>query len=183
LDFISLQDSIFAYKDSIFFNPSNTIINPTRSRYVPQAPTGRTKLYYTVKSGDTPGHISEWYRVGLSDLRYWNGVRNIIRVGQKLVVYVPPSKAEKYRKINSMTFSEKQRSIGKSVPVQAKVQADNSIPDDQDYVYYKVRYGDSIWEIARKFPGVTQSEILRLNKLSNSDKIHPGQRLKIKRKS
>lgn len=183
LDFISLQDSIFAYKDSIFFNPSNTIINPTRSRYVPQAPTGRTKLYYTVKSGDTPGHISEWYRVGLSDLRYWNGIRNIIRVGRKLVVYVPPSKAEKYRKINSMTFSEKQRSIGKSVPVQAKVQADNSIPDDQDYVYYKVRYGDSIWEIARKFPGVTQTEILQLNQMSSSDKIHPGQRLKIKRKS
>ncbi len=183
LDFISLQDSIFAYKDSIFFNPSNTIINPTRSRYVPQAPTGRTKLYYTVKSGDTPGHISEWYRVGLSDLRYWNGIRNIIRVGRKLVVYVPPSKAEKYRKINSMTFSEKQRSIGKSVQVQAKVQADNSIPDDQDYVYYKVRYGDSIWEIARKFPGVTQTEILQLNQMSSSDKIHPGQRLKIKRKS
>jgi membrane-bound lytic murein transglycosylase D len=183
LDFISLQDSIFAYKDSIFFNPSNTIINPTRSRYVPQAPTGRTKLYYTVKSGDTPGHISEWYRVGLSDLRYWNGIRNIIRVGRKLVVYVPPSKAKKYRKINSMTFSEKQRSIGKSVPVQAKVQTDNSIPDDQDYVYYKVRYGDSIWEIARKFPGVTQTEILQLNQMSSSDKIHPGQRLKIKRKS
>ena len=182
LDFISLQDSIFAFKDSIYFNSSNTIINPTRSKYIPQAPTGRTKLYYTVKSGDTPGHISEWYHVGLSDLRYWNGVRNIIRVGQKLVVYVPPSKAEKYRKINSMSFAEKQRSIGKGVPVQAKAQIDNSIPDNQDYVYYKVRYGDSIWKIANKFPGVTQSEILRLNELVNSDKIHPGQRLKIKKK-
>lgn len=183
LDFISLQDSIFAYKDSIYFNPANTIINPTRSRYVPQAPTGRTKLYYTVKSGDTPGHISEWYHVGLSDLRYWNRIRNMIRAGQKLVVYVPPSKAVKYRKINSMTFAEKQRSIGKSVPVQAKVQSDNPIPDDQDYEYYKVRYGDNIWEIARKFPGVTQTDILQLNKLSSSDKIHPGQRLKIKKKS
>lgn len=183
LDFISLQDSIFAYKDSIYFNPANTIINPTRSRYVPQAPTGRTKLYYTVKSGDTPGHISEWYHVGLSDLRYWNRIRNMIRTDQKLVVYVPPSKAVKYRKINSMTFAEKQRSIGKSVPVQAKVQADNPIPDDQDYEYYKVRYGDNIWEIARKFPGVTQTDILQLNKLSSSDKIHPGQRLKIKKKS
>lgn len=183
LDFISLQDSIFAYKDSIYFNPANTIINPTRSRYVPQAPTGRTKLYYTVKSGDTPGHISEWYHVGLSDLRYWNRIRNMIRTDQKLVVYVPPSKAVKYRKINSMTFAEKQRSIGKSVPVQAKVQSDNPIPDDQDYEYYKVRYGDNIWEIARKFPGVTQTDILQLNKLSSSDKIHPGQRLKIKKKS
>ena len=182
LDFISLQDSIFAYKDSIYFNPANTIINPTRSRYVPQAPTGRTKLYYAVKSGDTPGHISEWYHVGLSDLRYWNGIRNMIRVGQKLVVYVPPSKAEKYRKINFMTFAEKQRSIGKSVKTKDNIIVQN-VPLNQDYIYYKVRYGDSIWKIARKFSGVTQSEILQLNKLSSSDKIHPGQRLKIKKKS
>lgn len=82
-----------------------------------------------------------------------------------------------------MTFAEKQRSIGKNVPVLAKAQTDDRIPDDQDYVYYKVRYGDNIWEIARKFPGVTLTEILQLNKLSSSDKIHPGQRLKIKRKS
>lgn len=181
MDFISLQDSVFTYKDSIFFDPSNKIINPTRSRYVHQAPTGRTKLYYTVKPGDTPGHIAEWYHVGLSDLRYWNGIRSLIRVGQKLVVYVPHSKADNYRQINSMTFTEKQRSIGKSVKRKENNIASN-ISDDQDYIYYKVRYGDNVWEIAKKFPGVTQSQILRLNNLNSSDKIHQGQRLRIKKK-
>ena len=80
-----------------------------------------------------------------------------------------------------MSFAEKQRSIGKSVKTTNNIVAQN-IPDNQDYIYYKVRYGDSIWKIANKFPGVTQSEILQLNKLINANKIHPGQRLKIKKK-
>jgi LysM repeat protein len=46
-----------------------------------------------------------------------------------------------------------------------------------------VRPGDTIWEIARKFDGVTEKDILRLNNLSRYDKIHPGQHLKIRRKS
>ena len=77
---------------------------------------GKTKLIYTVKDGDNLGFISEWYRVGLSDLRYWNNIyRNTIRIGQKLAIYVDPSKADYYSKINTMTFAEKQAMIGKTV--------------------------------------------------------------------
>ncbi len=182
-EFIDLQDSIYAYKDSIFFNSENVTVNPTKSTYVAQAPSGKVKLYYTVKSGDNLGYIAEWYKVGLSSLRYWNGIsRSTIRVGQKLVVYVSPSKAEQYKKINSMSFAEKQRSIGKNVSVSASAQTTTKTTTSKDgnYVYYKVRNGDSVWEIAKKFPGVTDSDILRLNNLSSRDNIHPGQEIKIK---
>ncbi|MCK7539148.1 MAG: LysM peptidoglycan-binding domain-containing protein [Marinilabiliales bacterium] len=55
---------------------------------------GKTALTYVVKDGDNLGYISEWYDVGLSDLRYWNNIyRNTIRIGQKLTVYVDPAKA------------------------------------------------------------------------------------------
>ena len=184
--FIDYQDSIFAYKDSIYLNPANMVVNPTRSRYTPQAPSGKTKLVYTVKSGDNLGYIAEWYHVGLSSVRYWNGIRgNTIRVGQKLAIYVTPSKAKQYRKINTMSFAEKQRSIGKAVSTsaQANIQPQSNTPDNGDYVYYKVKYGDSVWEIARKFPGVSDQDILRLNNLSSGDRIHPGQQIKIKPKS
>ncbi len=180
--FITLQDSIFAYKDSLYFDPTYTLANPTRSRYVPQPPTGKTKLYYTVKSGDNPGYIASWYHVGLSDLRYWNNIRNLIRVGQKLVVYVPPEKADYYSKINDMTFEEKQRSIGKSTvrPEETIAQQD---PLDENYIYYRVRYGDTLWDIAKKYPGVTETDIIRLNNITDANRIHPGQQIKIKRKS
>jgi membrane-bound lytic murein transglycosylase D len=178
--FIDLRDSIFAYKDTVYLDPGNMIANPTRTAYVHEPPAGTEKLYYTVKSGDNLGYIAEWYRVGLSQLRYWNGInRNLIRTGQKLVVYVPPSKAEEYKKIDSMTFEEKQRSIGKPVTASVSNHPVQSVPKDANFVYYKVRNGDSIWEIARKYPGVSEQDILRLNNMSGREKIHPGQELKI----
>ncbi len=182
--FIDYQDSIFAYKDSVFFNPKTMIQKPGQSTYVAQAPSGKVKLYYTVKSGDNLGYIAEWYHVGVSSLRYWNGIRrNMIRVGQKLKIYVSPSKVDRYKKINGMTFAQKQRSIGKNVTVSASAAKSKSPATSSgsgNYVYYKVRNGDSIWEIAKKYPGVTDADILRLNNMSKRTKIHPGQKLKIK---
>ena len=44
---------------------------------------------------------------------------------------------------------------------------------------YIVKNGDSLWLIARKFPGVSVKDIKRANSLSNAS-IQPGMRLKIK---
>ncbi len=76
--FIELQDSIFAYKDSIYFNPNNMIVNPTARHYqVPELPSSKyTQMTYTVKPGDNLGFISMWYNVRISDLRYWNNIRS-----------------------------------------------------------------------------------------------------------
>ena len=50
-------------------------------------------------------------------------------------------------------------------------------------IYYIVKYGDTVWDIAKIFEGVSSSQILSLNGLQNSGKIKVGQKLKIKRKS
>jgi membrane-bound lytic murein transglycosylase D len=180
--FIDMQDSIFAYKDSIYFNKDNTIKSPKKSHYVYQPPSGKTKVYYTIKPGDNLGFISEWFHVGLSDLKYWNRIRGSrIRSGQKLIIYVTKSKVSYYSKINTMSFEKKQRSIGKAVQEStAKVVTDTG---NGDYVYYKVKSGDTLWDIAKKYPGVSDYDILRLNKFSNAKKIKPGQKIRIKKKS
>jgi membrane-bound lytic murein transglycosylase D len=183
LHFIDLQDSILAYKDSVYFSPHNVITNPTRSRYVPEPPTGKTKLYYTVKSGDNLGYIAEWYNVRASDLRYWNNIRrNLIRTGQKLAVYVSPDKVQEYKKINSMTFEEKQKSIGASTVRPEEILA-NQEPLDDSYIYYTVKYGDTLWDIAKKYPGVTETDLMKINNLKNAKRILPGQNIKIRKKS
>ena len=51
-----------------------------------------------------------------------------------------------------------------------------------DYITYKVKSGDSLWEIAKRYPGVSENDIARLNNISNSSKIQPGQVIKIKPK-
>lgn len=182
--FIDHEDSIYAYKDSVFFDPDKMIISPT-SKYassIPEAPGANyVKLTYTVKSGDNLGYISEWYDVRLSDLRYWNNIRkNMIRAGQKLVVYKPKSKANKYAKIDKMTFAEKQKTIGKTVSTKTTTTA----PDNYsgDYVMYTVKQGDTLWDIAKLFPGISDTEIMRLNNISDAGKIKPGQQLRIKPK-
>jgi membrane-bound lytic murein transglycosylase D len=185
--FIDLEDSIFAYKDSVYFNPEKIITSPTiytASRYSHEPPPDNyARLYYKVKSGDNLGYIAEWYNVRVSDLRYWNNIRrNLIRSGQNIVVYVPKNKAGKYRNMNSMTFAEKQKMIG--APVTVNSETANATPAESgDYVYYTVRSGDTLWDIAKQYPGISDSDIMRLNNISNPAKIKPGQRLKIKPKS
>lgn len=184
-DFIDLNDTIRSYKSDVYLNKSNLIADPARTSYLPADIKGRTKLIYTVQDGDNLGYISEWYRVGLSELRYWNNIyKNTIRVGQKLVVYVDPAKTEYYSKINSMSFVEKQSMIGKTVPVNSNPVAIN-IPAETEgeFVTYTVRYGDTIWDIVKMFDDVTTSQVLVLNNISDAGKIQVGQKLKIKRKS
>jgi membrane-bound lytic murein transglycosylase D len=181
MSFIDFEDSIYTYKDSIYFNPNRLTVTPSsRSNdgFIPEAPgADYTKLTYTVKSGDNLGFISEWYDVRLRDIR-----RNSIRAGQKLAIYKHKNKAEKYRNIDKMTFAQKQESDGIS-PIMAEAPAESTLNYKGEYVFYTVRSGDTLWEIAQKFPGVSDNDIMRLNNISDVSKIKPGMQLKIKPKN
>ena len=185
--FITMQDSIFGYQREKYFASNRLVVSPSNHYNAPAAPKNKAKVYYTVKSGDAVGLIADWFDVYSSDLRYWNNIRrNLIKVGQKLVVYVPKNKVSYYKKINTMTYAQKQSSNGKTVSAStksttSKKSASQSI--DVNYEYYTVRRGDNLWSIAKKYPGISNNDIMRLNGLSSSSKINPGQKLKIRPKS
>jgi len=139
-----------------------------------------SKVYYTIKSGDNLGYIASWYHVRVSDLKYWNNIYgSMIRSGQKLVVYVPNSKLEKYKMINTMTFEEKQRSVGKEVAFAKPAEDTEQFNYQGDFIYYTVRSGDTLWDIAKQYDGITDTDIMRVNNISDAGKIKPGQVLKI----
>jgi membrane-bound lytic murein transglycosylase D len=185
--FIDHEKDIYAYKDSVFFNPEKVVVNPTSvdSRGIEEPPPGNyAKLTYTVKSGDNIGFISTWYNVRASDIRYWNNIRrNTIRAGQKLTIYVPRDKLSRYQDISKMTFAEKQNRVGKPITGQIDTTPTPMVTSNSEYVLYTVKQGDTIWDIMKKYPGVTQSEIMRLNNLSDASKLKAGQKIKIKPKS
>ena len=200
--FLDLEDSIYAHKDSLFFDKGKLVVSPQRysASYRVDLPEDKyDKLYYTVRSGDNVGYIADWYDVRASDLRYWNNIsRNLIRSGQKLVIYKPKGKSARYRGVNDMSFSEKQRFAGRttgtgsssgsgsvsgSVSSAGSPQSGPEVTDPANYVTYTVRSGDTLWEIAKKYPGISETDLARLNNLGNSSRIRPGQVLLIKPKS
>lgn len=182
MDFIDKDTLVFAYERAKYF-PDNTLRNPTESTggyFTPADIAGKAKVIYTVKSGDNVGFISAWFHVRASDLRYWNNIhRDLIRIGQKLVVYVPESQKDRYDKVNTMTFAQKQEMVGKPVSTAQKAETK---PLDPNYEYYTVKKGDTLWDIAQKYAGISSNEIMKLNKLNNDRGLYIGQKLKIKRK-
>jgi membrane-bound lytic murein transglycosylase D len=183
--FIDQQAAIFNYKDSVFFDPGAMVATPQHyTAYQVDLPADKyDKLSYTVKSGDNVGYIADWFDVRASDLRYWNNIsRNLIRSGQKLVIYKPKGASDKYRDLDQMSFSEKQAFAGRAVPAATTASVQLADPNTE-YITYQVREGDSLWEIARKYPGVSETDISRLNNITNASRIRPGQVLKIKPKS
>jgi membrane-bound lytic murein transglycosylase D len=52
-------------------------------------------------------------------------------------------------------------------------------PTGDEIVYYTVRKGDNFWSIAKKFPGVSNQEIMKINNIKAANSLKVGQVLKI----
>jgi len=189
-NFIDLQDQIFACEREKYF-PNNQIKNPgsmkaSAQNFTPPEVSGKDKVTYTVKSGDNVGFIAEWFKIRIADLRYWNDLRgNLIREGQPLVIYVPKGKADYYSRFDQLSFNEKQLAIGKTIKDSTPALPQTEIKEqgkDINFVYHTVKRGDNLWEIAKKYPGVSAEDIKRLNGISNTRGLTVGQTLKIKPK-
>ena len=166
--------------------PRSSVSNNSRSkRSRASAPPNSEKLYYRVKSGDTVGHIAEWYDTDAWRVRSWNNIGNVIRPGQKLVVYVPKAKAKHYRQINSLGFAQKQameqkQRSGQDISQQNLASANtNTSAGSSSIVTYTVRRSDTLIEIAELF-NTSVSEIKQLNNLRGS-RIYVGQALKVRK--
>ncbi|MFV0365384.1 MAG: LysM peptidoglycan-binding domain-containing protein [Mangrovibacterium sp.] len=168
--FLQQEDSVYAYKRETYF-PNNEIKTPQSYSGGVQM-SGKDRLVYTVKSGDVIGAIADKFHVRATDLRYWNNLKgNLIKVGQKLTIYVPAGSGSKYANYANTRLTS---SAGSSGGASGVVSTNNG------WVYYTVRSGDNLWSIARKFPGVSAQNIMDLNGMSNSN-IKVGQKLKVKK--
>jgi len=118
-------------------------------------------IEYTVQAGDNLGSIARKNNVAVSDIKLWNELSDDnIQLGDKLIV------AKKLIVDNSQTIAEKSSKKEKLSKAERE--------DD----HYYVKKGDSLFSIARKYPGVSVSDIKKWNGI-NGNSLKPGMKLKI----
>ncbi len=180
--FIDNETQIFAYnRDKYFPNNQIALIKEVygKSNYNTE---GKKKIVYTVQSGDSPGKIAGKFRISTSNLVAWNNIRhNMIRTGQKLIIYVngnTPETLAKAEHAKAKPEVSKVQTLSENIPQQLQsISAESAI--NGEYTVYTVRSGDSLYTIAKQFAGVSDLEIKLLNKIKNARSIVPGQKLKI----
>lgn len=131
-------------------------------------PSTHSVSTYIVRNGDYLGRISAKTGASLAELRKWNRINgNTIYAGQQLTIWIPKSKAPKPSTIAVVEPLLEQNVAKKEL---ASIQ-------NNDYVTYEVKLGDTLWGIAQKFPGVSADNIKSWNKVDLL--IKAGEKLKI----
>jgi len=107
------------------------------------------KSTHIVKNGENLGLISKNYKCTVTDLKEWNNLGN------------------------SKIFPKQELVIYKPADKTA-----SSVKEGK-YLYHVVRKGDTLWDIAKEYDDVSVEKIKSLNNLKNSNRLQPGQKIKI----
>ncbi|MFZ4679911.1 MAG: LysM peptidoglycan-binding domain-containing protein [Flavobacterium sp.] len=125
--------------------------------------TYKTELKITehiVDRGETLGSIARKYDVSISDIKDWNKIEDSnIQLGVKLIV------GKKY--------------VVSTDTKNTQTKKENIAVNDRDEVkLYYVKKGDSLFSIAKKYPGVSISDLKKWNGIK-SERLKAGMKLKI----
>ena len=130
-----------------------TIVDPTEYNY----------KYHVVKKGEFLGIIAKQNNLSLAELKELNSLEsNNVNVGTNIIVaktIVDHSGISKKQTEQNMLIAAREKQAQKS---------------------YYVQKGDSLFSIAKKYPGVTISDLKEWNGISQGGNIKPGMKLKIR---
>jgi len=114
---------------------------------------------YTILKGDNLGSIARKNGVAVSDLKDWNDlVDDNVQIGTKIIV--------------------ERKAIASSQSIVSKDNKKDKNSDVKNSDLYYVKKGDSLFSIAKKYPGVSISDIKKWNGINGSE-LKPGMKLKI----
>jgi membrane-bound lytic murein transglycosylase D len=191
--FLSLKDSIYNYKDSVYFavyKPIQKTENDIEysyesSAYVSQSPgADYEEIKHKIVSGDNLSHLAAKYNVKISDLKEWNNLSGEnIYIGNTLSIWVKKGTAANYTKPKTEDTQNKTQ----EKPAQSKTEQSSPKKnfEAKDYILadtYIVKSGDSLYKIALNYSWATAEDIMSWNNITDPSKLQIGQKLKIYKK-
>jgi membrane-bound lytic murein transglycosylase D len=157
---------------------------------------------HTVKRGENLSEIADKYDMSLNEIKKQNRLKSTrLQAGQKLKVntwvttripvktttdLAANTKKDTVKKEESHTSdsltAEVKAGHADTVQTQELSKKETTTPDKDNsgtrYEYYMVQPGDTLWNIAKRYNGVTVEMIKDINNLRNTD-IRPGTKLKV----
>jgi membrane-bound lytic murein transglycosylase D len=145
-------------KDSIILSSAD-VVPQYRAKYM----YGVGNVH-VVRRGETLASISKKYHVAPALVKQWNHLHGTsVRVGQKIKLYGG---------VSERTYASASK---KSKHHTSTTSAGNS----NKVVYYRIKNGDTLWSIAKRYKGVTVADIRASNSLNKTTSLRPGTTLKI----
>lgn len=198
--FLNNEDSLYRFKSKKGIE---------RDKLLAQIKKAKDRSIHVVRSGENLGLIAKRYRCYVSQLKRWNNLRsNTIFPGQKLIVYgdavrnasnTPTQRStdKSYHIVRrgeslgiianrykcSIYDLKEWNNLRKSTiyPNQKLLvyKPETVVDKDAKFLYHTIKKGDTLWDIARSYDGVTVEQIKRLNNIRNSKRLTPGKRIKV----
>lgn len=194
--FIDKEDTVFTHRAEELLAQCIPVDPASGSGSRPGVRSTREQITHTVKSGENIYTIANRYGVAAADVRKWNGLRsNRVARGKRLKLYIDnggvrfASTAKSSSQASTASAGKGSKASGSAAVALAsgnsrsasKIASSSgkaSAGGGKGYVSYRVKSGDSLYSISRKYPGVTTALLQKTNGLSGTA-IRPGQVLKI----
>lgn len=149
-----------------------------RSTNVYTAGNGQME-YHRVRSGDTLGKIARMYGTTVNELCRLNGIKSttILRVGQSLRCSEGGGTATATKATTTQSTANKTIKVETNASEVASHQQNTSSDSEQTPVYHKIKEGDTLGAIAKKY-GTTVSKLCELNGISKNTILRLGRSIR-----
>lgn len=182
---LKYTDHFIDNEDTLYIHKADSLFNPVILKKIEDGGDGEM-IIYKVKNGDYLGRIASRYGCTVAQIRRWNGLSsNNIRVGQRLRLYRGgrvPSSNTTTSSIKSTTTSTASITSPKSASTSQDISKETleAAKKWTTQTNYTVKDGESLYLIAKNFPGVSAEDIMAYNGISAA--IRPGMIIKIPKK-
>jgi membrane-bound lytic murein transglycosylase D len=140
-----------------------------------EAPQDSLPTEYVVRKGDFLEKLARTHGVSVAQLMAWNELKTItLTPGQKLVLYAPAD-AEAIAQNAPQPAEEPAPRVAAAKPSPKMPPSPRAISK-----VHLVQPGDTLYNISRRYEGVTVDQLRKLNNLQ-SDAVKPGQQLIVSR--